>query len=186
MPAEWRERKILTRESAEEELERHALAAYESKEQQVSPKLMREIERFAMLRVIDERWRAHLYEMDQMKEGINLRAYGQKDPLLEYKSEGFRMFKEMLGMIDEQVVELIFKAQLAEPPPVRRRMPAQMTTMHQSSEGLGFLSQRSGASAPPPPPGKPQPVVIGHKVGRNDPCPCGSGKKYKKCHGALE
>jgi len=186
MPADLRERKILTRESVQEELAKCARLVYENKEQQVSPKLMREIERFAMLRVIDERWRAHLYEMDQLKEGINLRAYGQKDPLLEYKGEGFRMFKEMLGMIDEQVVEFIFKAQIAEPPPVRRRMPAQMTAIHQASEGLGFLSQRSSASASPPPPGKPQPVVIGQKVGRNDPCPCGSGKKYKKCHGAME
>ncbi len=185
MPAELRERKTITREDLQEELAKQALTAYENKEQQVSPRLMREIERFAMLRVIDERWRAHLYEMDQLKEGINLRAYGQKDPLLEYKSEGFRMFKEMLGMIDEQVVELIFKAQIAEPPPVRRRMPVQMTASHQSSEGLGFISPRSGASAPPPP-GKPQPVVAGNKVGRNDPCPCGSGKKYKKCHGALD
>ncbi|MGH7496777.1 MAG: preprotein translocase subunit SecA [bacterium] len=186
MPTELRERTAIAREDLQNELVKRAHAAYENKEQQVSPKLMREIERFAMLRVIDERWRAHLYEMDQLKEGINLRAYGQKDPLLEYKSEGFRMFKEMLGMIDEQVVELIFKAQIAEPPPVRRRMPVQMTASHQPSEGLAFLSQRSGASTPPPQPGKPQPVVVGQKVGRNDPCPCGSGKKYKKCHGALE
>jgi preprotein translocase subunit SecA len=186
MPAELRARKTIEREDLQNELAQHAQTAYEDKERQVSPKLMREIERFAMLRVIDERWRAHLYEMDQMKEGINLRAYGQKDPLLEYKSEGFRMFKEMLGMIDEQVVELIFKAQIAEPPPARRRMPVHMMASHQSSEGLGFMSQRSGASAPPPPPGKAQPVVVGQKVGRNDPCPCGSGKKYKKCHGALE
>jgi preprotein translocase subunit SecA len=144
---------------------------------------MRQIERLATLRAIDEKWREHLYEMDHLKEGINLRAYGQKDPLLEYKGEGFRMFEEMIGQMDEQVLEAIFKAQVQmEPLPMRRRMPQQMMTVHQSSAGMGF----EGPSRPqqPQPAGKRQPVVVGERIGRNDPCPCGSGKKYKKCHGA--
>jgi preprotein translocase subunit SecA len=139
----------------------------------------------ATLRAIDEKWREHLYEMDQLKEGINLRAYGQKDPLLEYKSEGFRMFEEMLGQIDEQIIETVFKTQVVEPPPVRRRMPQQMATVHQSSAGMGFQGPSLPQQAPPA--GKRQPVVVGERIGRNDPCPCGSGKsgkKYKKCHGA--
>ena len=164
---------------------------YERRERDFGEKLMRHLERIAMLRVIDERWREHLYEMDQLKEGIGLRAYGQKNPLLEYKSEGFRMFTQMLDMINEQVLELIFKAQVqTEPMMERRRMPQQMTTVHDSSEGMGFAGapQRSAmAEAAEQSRGaKRQPVVVSEKVGRNHPCPCGSGKKYKKCHGALQ
>ena len=87
-----------------------AQALYAAKEADVSEELMRELERLATLRVIDDRWRDHLYAMDQMKEGIGLRAYGQKDPLLEYKSEAFSMFTDMLSQISEEVVALIFKA----------------------------------------------------------------------------
>ncbi|NIR48051.1 preprotein translocase subunit SecA [candidate division KSB1 bacterium] len=164
---------------------------YDQREQEFGEKVMRQIERLAMLRVIDERWREHLYEMDQLKEGIGLRAYGQKNPLLEYKSEGFRMFTEMLDMINEQVIDLIFKAQVQPEPVMRRRgMPQQMTTRHDSAVGMGFegtpqqeqAMQQSQAGARR---GKRQPVVVGEKVGRNDPCPCGSGKKYKRCHGAV-
>jgi preprotein translocase subunit SecA len=191
-------------EALKEKLREAARVAYAKKEQALTGPMMRQIERFAMLRIIDERWREHLYEMDHLKEGIGLRAYGQKDPLLEYKSEGFRMFKEMLGMINEQVLELIFKAQVAmEPAPVRRRMPQPMTAMHRESIGMGF---ESSGIAPPRAPeqqragsvplhtksmeterGKRQPVVLEErdKIGRNDPCWCGSGKKYKKCHGAV-
>ena len=181
LPEGLRTRSELTAADVQETLSQQARAAYEHKETFVSPKIMRQIERLATLRAIDEKWREHLYEMDQLKEGINLRAYGQKDPLLEYKSEGFRMFEEMLGQVDEQIIETVFKTQVVEPPPVRRRMPQQLATVHQSSAGMGF----QGASAAPtaPPAGKRQPIVVDEKIGRNDPCPCGSGKKYKKCHG---
>ena len=186
IPAEFQKSVTLQAEVIKDGLLKLARQSYENKERLLTPKLMRQIERFAILRVIDDRWRAHLYEMDQMKEGIGLRAYGQKDPLLEYKGEGFRMFKEMLGMIDEQALEFIFKAQVTmEPPqPVRRRAPAALTAVHQSAEGMGYIGAGQAPSAPAPPkPGKPQPIVLEQKVGRNDPCPCGSGKKYKKCHG---
>ena len=181
LPEGLRTRSELTAADVQETLSQQARAAYEHKETFVSPKIMRQIERLATLRAIDEKWREHLYEMDQLKEGINLRAYGQKDPLLEYKSEGFRMFEEMLGQVDEQIIETVFKTQVVEPPPVRRRMPQQLATVHQSSAGMGF----QGASAAPTAPhaGKRQPIVVDEKIGRNDPCPCGSGKKYKKCHG---
>ncbi len=163
---------------------------YRRKERDFGEKVMRQIERLAMLRVIDERWREHLYEMDQLKEGIGLRAYGQKNPLLEYKSEGFRMFTEMLDMINEQVIELIFKAQI-EPEPMMRRssMPQQITTIHDSAHGMGMSQipeEKTGMqSSAQQQRGKKQPVVVGEKTGRNDPCPCGSGRKYKKCHGAM-
>ncbi|MCG3158405.1 MAG: Protein translocase subunit SecA [bacterium] len=183
IPADVRSKPGLGREDLSAALTRLAIEVFERKEAMLTPKLMRQLERFAMLRAIDEKWREHLYEMDQLKEGIGLRAYGQKDPLIEYKGEGFRMFKEMLGEIDEQVLEFVIKAQVAEPPPVRRRMPPQVTTVHHATEGMGFAS-RGGAQPQPQQAGKPQPIVVEQKIGRNDPCPCGSGKKYKKCHGA--
>ncbi|MFQ5824644.1 MAG: preprotein translocase subunit SecA [bacterium] len=163
---------------------------YQQREKEFGEKLMRQIERLAMLRVIDERWREHLYEMDQLKEGIGLRAYGQKNPLLEYKSEGFLMFTEMLDMINSQVLELIFKAQVQpEPVVTKRRFPQQMTAVHDSAVGMGFTGAPVEGAMPSdggqPQRGKRQPVVVGEKIGRNDPCPCGSGKKYKRCHGAL-
>jgi len=182
MPESLRTNAGLNAPDLQEALNKAARTAYERKETFVTPKIMRQIERLATLRAIDEKWREHLYEMDQMKEGINLRAYGQKDPLLEYKSEGFRMFEEMLGQVDEQIIETVFKTQVVEPPPIRRRMPQQMATVHQSSAGMGFQGPSQPQQAPPA--GKRQPVVVGERVGRNDPCPCGSGKKYKKCHGA--
>lgn len=163
---------------------------YRRKEQQFGDKLMRQMERLAMLKVIDDRWREHLYEMDHLKEGIGLRAYGQKDPLIEYKSEAFQMFVELMDMIKEQVVELVFKAQIqAEPVLPRRRFPRQLTAVHDSAVGLGFTAAPkesvAAGSGGAQPQGKRKPVVVEEKIGRNDPCPCGSGKKYKKCHGRV-
>ncbi len=188
LPVQFDDDPGIKAEELTEKLRATARDAYFAKEKLLTPKMMRELERFAMLRVIDERWREHLYEMDHLKEGIGLRAYGQKDPLLEYKGEGFRMFKEMLDLIDEQVIELIFKLNVAvEPTPSSRRMPRQMSAMHHSSTGMGF--QALGGALPrateAPPVGKRQPIVVEKEPGRNDPCPCGSGKKYKKCHGAV-
>jgi preprotein translocase subunit SecA len=182
MPEDLRTRPGLNAQDLQDAMSKEARTAYERKEAFVSPKIMRQIERLATLRAIDEKWREHLYEMDQLKEGINLRAYGQKDPLLEYKSEGFRMFEEMLGQVDEQIIETVFKTQVVEPPPERRRMPQQISTVHQSSVGMGFQGQPQQAPAA----GKRQPRVVDEKekIGRNEPCWCGSGKKYKKCHGA--
>ncbi len=182
----------ITQATVFEELYEAALAQYRRREQELGSTVMRHLERRAMLHVIDERWREHLYEMDQLKEGIGLRAYGQKNPLLEYKSEGFRMFTEMLDLINEQVLELAMKANIVEQDPMvaRRRMPAQMQTIHDSTDGMGYanIPQKSAmAQAAQQSRGaKKQPVVVGDKVGRNDPCPCGSGKKYKKCHGVMQ
>ena len=164
-------------------LREKAQAIYTAREAEISERTMRELERLATLRVIDDRWRDHLYAMDQMKEGIGLRAYGQKDPLLEYKSEAFSMFTDMLSQISEEVVTLIFKAQIREEPAAMRgRIPTQMRALHDSAMGMGFAGQR-GAPPPEQAAGKRQPVRVAKKVGRNDPCPCGSGKKYKKCCG---
>ena len=127
--------------------------------------------------------------MDQLKDGIGLRAYGQKDPLIEYKREGFNLFEEMLDSLNRDVLKLIFRAQVQRPDasyfaPRRRPAQAQMVASHQSSTGMGFQGQPQAPSQQQA--GKKQPVKLDQKVGRNDPCPCGSGKKYKKCHGQVE
>jgi preprotein translocase subunit SecA len=169
-------------------------AAYQRKEEILGKEMMRQLERFAALRVMDERWKEHLYEMDQIREGIGLRAYGQKDPLLEYKREGFQTFQGMLERIDQETIELIFRAQVAPAPQEPSTAPAGQRAYRPPAPGMTAAAQ--GSPRPPAPEvapdpgqvraaraGKPQPVRVGNKVGRNDPCPCGSGKKYKKCCG---
>jgi preprotein translocase subunit SecA len=174
-------------EDLAEKLRSALLEAYERKRASFGDSLMAELERFATLKTIDERWKEHLYEMDQLKEGIGLRAYGQKDPLLEYKQEGFQTFTEMLGQINQEILEITFKFQPMVEPPVmaRQRTPIEMATQHQEATGMGFAQSSGAGENTPPQAGKRQPVKVEHKVGRNDPCPCGSGKKYKHCHGAM-
>ncbi|MBL8007722.1 MAG: preprotein translocase subunit SecA [Ignavibacteria bacterium] len=159
---------------------------YERKEERYGADLMGQIERFAMLTIIDEKWKEHLREMDDLKEGINFRAYGQKDPLLEYKSDGFKLFVEMLESISTSVINFIFKftAQTQEEAKTVRT-PVQTNTSrlrayHQSSEGMGYIG---GDESGEDPNAKQTPVKVGEKIGRNDPCFCGSGKKFKNCHG---
>jgi preprotein translocase subunit SecA len=147
---------------------------YKRKEEKLGPDMMATIEKMVTLQVIDDRWKDHLREMDDLKEGIHLRAYGQKDPLIEYKTEGFRMFME-----------------LAMRGPQRPPRAEQMRTTKETSIGMGFQGSKdpvpggaqSAEQARAAQAGKPQPIQVGEKVGRNDPCPCGSGKKYKQCHG---
>ncbi len=159
-----------------------ALQIYDHKEKMLGEELMRQLERYAMLRTIDEKWKEHLYDLDQLKTGIGLRAYGQRDPLIEYKKEAFALFTEMLEGIDEETLELIFKLQVEEKERPKGREPErQMSTVHQSTVGMGYAETQPAEQVAP---GKPKPVRVGKKVGRNDPCPCGSGKKYKKCCGA--
>jgi len=173
----------LTREDLKENLFKMALQIYEYKEKMLGEELMRQLERYAMLRSIDDEWKEHLYDVDQLKTGIGLRAYGQRDPLIEYKKEAFGLFMEMLQRIDEQTLELIYKLKIEEKERPRREEPArQMKAIHQSAVGLGMSENQPAEEVAP---GKPQPVRVGKKIGRNDPCPCGSGKKYKKCCGAV-
>ncbi len=166
----------------EERLKKSTKIIYERKEKALGEELMRQLERFAVLKVIDERWKENLYEMDQIKEGINLRAYGQKDPLIEYKKESFELFQKMLSTINEESLSFIFRARFdakPEPQPQRKQQPVKY--VHDDAGGMvyeGTAEQRQAAT-----PGKKAPVRTQEKVGRNDPCPCGSGKKYKKCHG---
>ena len=142
-----------------------------------------------MLRVIDDEWKDHLYEMDMLKEGIHLRAYGQKDPLMEYKREAFYLFESLIDRINEKTLNILWKFQVQEEPESpRRRMPAQrMRTVHENAVNLGFAAAEESdiQKASRERSEKLQPVRVEQKVGRNDPCPCGSGKKYKKCCGAV-
>jgi preprotein translocase subunit SecA len=164
---------------------------YKRKEERIGSEMMANLERMVTLQVIDERWKEHLREMDDLKEGINLRAYGQKDPVLEYKTEAFGMFAQMIDMINNEQLGLVYKLFPAAPEQVQLRRspqaPRQMMMTHEESLGLGFQGNKPPSpnenAEGPPRAGKQQPIHVDQKVGRNDLCPCGSGKKYKNCHG---
>jgi preprotein translocase subunit SecA len=152
-----------------------ALAAYETKEQSLGPDertgqpILRELERMVMLSLVDTKWREHLYEMDYLQEGIGLRAYGQRDPLVEYQREAFSMFQEMKDAIQEEFVRYIYRVELVRQDEPARPRPQRVTL----SGGDGGAGGQSAAA----------PQAASDKIPRNAPCPCGSGKKYKKCHG---
>jgi len=164
-----------------------ALKIYEDKEQILGEEVMRRLERYAFLSVYDTQWKEHLYEMDQLRTGIGLRAYGQRDPVIEYKKEAFKAFEEVLAKIDEDVVGMIYKMKPASEP---TRLPrGQMVAAKQSAVGMGVRAGTpdgySGPMAEAAERGeqKQKPIHVDKTPGRNDPCPCGSGKKYKHCHG---
>ena len=179
---------------------------YEEKEKLVGPELLRRVERDIMLQIVDAQWKDHLYSLDHLKEGIGLRGYGQRDPLVEYKRESFDLFTDMKARVEEEMVRYIMwlrpvlnEQAPAAPRPVARR--ATPITMNKAEAASAFGTARAAATATMPSPGPsssrqgPVPARTGGddviktvrreepKVGRNDPCPCGSGKKYKKCHG---
>ena len=143
--------------------------SYEAKENEVGSEMMRYLERMMVLQVVDSQWKDHLLAMDHLKEGIGLRGYGQRDPLVEYKKEGFDMFAEMSERISSEIITRLFKIQ------VQRSQEAEIARTRRIN-----LNYNRGDSAPA------QPVTTGKKTGRNDPCPCGSGKKYKKCCGVND
>ena len=162
------EREDMTKEKLREILLDCAVKRYEEKEAEFGGEPFREIERILLLRVVDARWMDHIDNMDQLRRGIGLRAYAQRDPVIEYQDEGYNMYSEMLGNIREDVIKLLFSVRL-ERQPIREEESEQKLT---ATHGDGTLEKK--------------PVVKGKKVGRNDPCPCGSGKKYKKCCGMNE
>src|SRR5438552_2830544 len=205
---ELREEVELTRESLLEEFTQDALDEYAAKEEEVGPNpdteqpLMRDLERFIILQVVDTRWREHLENMDYLREGVHLRAMAQKDPLVEYTAEGHAMFEELNAAIREEVVVTLFHAQIepadaAELQEYQERQAAGdggLAYEHQSLAGAdAMMAAGAGETlATATPVGSNggsvstrQRVVSDHeKIGRNDPCWCGSGKKFKKCHGA--
>ena len=154
-----------TSEEVEEAVLKMAMAVYEAKEKLYSEATMRELERVIMLRVVDEHWMDNIDAMDDLKQGIGLRAYGQHDPVVAYKEEGYEMFQAMITAIREETVRRLFAAQLRPTQEVKRMKVAKET----STSGTADKTVKQ------------QPVKKTSKVGPNDPCPCGSGKKYKKC-----
>ncbi|MFH2036327.1 MAG: preprotein translocase subunit SecA, partial [Candidatus Zixiibacteriota bacterium] len=170
----------LTRESLYEQVKKAVMTFYERKERLYGEEIMRKLERYAVLMTIDRHWRDHMYEMDQLKTGIGLRAYGQRDPLIEYKKEAFLIFSEMIEVVDKEIVGMVFKLQVNRPEKSReeRRREAeraQMQTEHQNSVGMGFGTASQTAEASPMADasqrGKAKPIKReGEKIGRNDPC----------------
>ena len=183
----WAEK---TREQIREELWKGLLQVYDRKEGILGAEMMRTHEKFVMLQVVDQQWKDHLLAIDHLKEGIGLRGYGQRDPLIEYKKESFELFTLMKERIEDQIVQYLFKLQpvareeSAEDVNARtteRRAPVAMP----ARRGPSNVNYSYGAAASGGQDAKVETMQrSAPKVGRNDPCPCGSGKKYKKCHGA--
>ena len=168
---------------------------YAAKEEELGPELMRELERFVILQVVDQRWREHLENMDYLREGVHLRAMAQKDPLVEYTSEGHAMFAELNGQIREEVLTLLFHAQLQAEDAEELRTVQEASAVgdgglsyeHESEAGAAVIAGALGGEAGSVSTlSRPQQRKVDEheKLGRNEPCWCGSGKKYKKCHGA--
>ena len=181
----------LNRNEIREEIAKKNRDRYESKEQIVGPDLMRTHERIIMLQVVDSQWKEHLYAMDHLKEGIGLRGYGQRDPLMEYKKESFSMFEAMWDRIEEEIVRLLFLLRPVREPAFERRpvaRPARLSLNDPSVVPSAFDAPRAAGPRRESQGGADAAVTTikrtEAKVGRNSPCPCGSGKKYKKCHGA--
>ena len=156
---------------------------YQEREQAMGPERMRQLERYLLLQIIDTRWKEHLHAMDQLRSSIGLRAYGQKDPKIEYRMEAYEMFEAMTTEIREQVTDLIMKVQLVDDYSQRQRSVWEVSELTKN-EFDTFSEQRDAAVAGSQ--GEHKPFVRhDQKVGRNDPCPCGSGRKYKRCCGAT-
>jgi len=208
----------MQREALEEVLFEQLSQKYQAKEDLIGADLMRQSERWVMLKVIDDQWKDHLLSIDALKEGIGLRGYGQKDPLVEYKKESFTLFQDMMDRIEDETVRLLFFLQIAQEPGEGRRPQLPFNVDEdgfeeeedEDEEASSAAAEQQRAAAQSTiqdftrniqrkkekemeqlqmvggdgSNGASKQVVKGDKVGRNDPCPCGSGKKYKKCHGA--
>lgn len=157
--------KGLEKEEIVEKIQALVTQLYEQREQELGDEMMREFEKVVVLRAVDSKWMDHIDAMDQLRQGIHLRGYGGTDPLREYQFEGFEMFQEMIEMIQEEVATYIMKAR------VESNLQREAVAEPQATNAGGEAQAK-------------QPVRREKKVGRNDPCPCGSGKKYKQCHGA--
>ncbi|HUF88830.1 MAG TPA: preprotein translocase subunit SecA, partial [Gemmatimonadota bacterium] len=183
--------------------------AFDRRVEEWEPERAELVVRQVLLRVIDEKWRDHLYELDQLKSGIQYRAWGQRDPLIEYKKEAYEMFVEMMDDLRSSATQMLFRVQIVDPRAMsaedrrrRERMQRQQIAMHSAAPAMAGATAGGTATGTAGLPGpvsgggtepassqaaseSPDTFVReGEKIGRNDPCPCGSGKKYKKCHGA--
>jgi preprotein translocase subunit SecA len=171
-------RKLIVDKAEQESLEKEAA---------ISPEVLRHFEKSVMLQVLDNSWKEHLAAMDQLRQGIHFRGYAQKDPKQEYKRESFAMFSDLLNHIKQEVVGIMAKVQVTREEDVQaideqRQAPQEMHFEHAEAHSAFDQDQEPEAE----PESHEQPFVRNaEKVGRNDPCPCGSGKKYKQCHGKL-
>jgi preprotein translocase subunit SecA len=189
---EWQK---LGKDGVADKIYQTAAEFYKRKEEHLGSDMMGRIEKFAVLTTIDEKWREHLRDIDDLKEGINLRAYGQKDPLLEYKQEAFKLFVDMLESIGSETLSLAFKlypvvssqraeAQLPKEPKSRVRRERLVATHAEATSVYSAASaQHARGDVATEVVPKQMPIRVEKAPGRNDPCPCGSGKKYKHCHG---
>ncbi|MHB1275649.1 MAG: preprotein translocase subunit SecA, partial [Candidatus Humimicrobiaceae bacterium] len=153
-----------------EKILEQALKVHEGREKEFGEDIMRQLEKIVVLNVIDNRWRDHLLEMDYLKEGIGLRSYGQHDPLVEYKHESFHLFRDMIEEVKNDTVKLIYNARIYTGEEQERQHEKQYKNVSTSGPGDETAAKK-------------EPIINKEKIGRNDPCPCGSGKKYKKCCG---
>ena len=160
-----------------EELEKQAIEKYQAKEEEITSEKMRELERVVMLKVVDEKWMNHIDSMDELKNGIGLRAYGQQDPVVKYRTEGMDMFEEMVANIKLDVVKILMNIR-KQNGDVKRQEAAKIT-----GAALEAINSVDGGKKINTPEYSQTVVNEGPKIGRNDPCPCGSGKKYKNCCG---
>jgi preprotein translocase subunit SecA len=210
----------MNRPEVEEHIKELLGQRYQEKEDLIGPESMREAERILMLNVIDSQWKDHLLSMDHLKEGIGLRGYGQKDPLIEYKKESFTMFQDMMDRIEDETIRLLFFLQVSSAGPMGKAQPVlpfspdgddeeeeedqdqeealvaasneqrraaqtavedfTRTIQRKKEKEMAELQFVGGSGTTT----EKKQAVSDKKAGRNDPCPCGSGKKYKKCHGA--
>ena len=200
MPIEPRAFDAQTMEGVAEQAREIAVGAYRRREGEFGAEVTRELERHLYLYTLDEHWRDHLHELDHVKGGIGLRAYGQRDPLTEYKKEAFTLFETMMDEVREEFVQRFFRVQL-QPQAVQQvlesapRAPRQLVAQHAEAEAFGGAIQapagEPATEAPAPQQrsasaAQPAPVRNVPRAGRNDPCPCGSGRKYKKCHMPID
>ncbi len=187
LPLREKEHLEMGYDALEEQLLEFAQKRFQDKCERLGEDLTQQLQKFVLIQILDQQWRDHLNELILLRSGIGLRSYGQRDPLVEYKSESFHMFEALMDGMERASVNLFFRAELAAPPQVEAPPAAKMQTQHQAVsayEGSGPM--QSGQAGPPPgaPEAERRPIQReGPKVGRNDPCPCGSGKKYKHCCG---
>ncbi len=153
-------------------------AAYLAREEELGAELLRELERFIVLQVVDQHWKEHLHNMDVLRQGIGLRGYGQRNPLQEYALEGFNLFEEMKADIRFNVAKLLFRVQVQADQGLQQRERREQSVEYTTDRPQAGVGQ-GGEGGPT------RPIHVDKKVGRNDPCPCGSGKKYKHCHGRV-
>jgi preprotein translocase subunit SecA len=178
----------VNRPQLEETLSEGAKRYYEERVGQFGDENLSRLEKFLLLDTVDRQWKDHLLALDHLREGIGLRAYGQRNPLVEYKRESFALFEDMWERIEDHVVKFLYHAEPVEDMELKRR-GVSTTLSHPEARGLATSHAQQERAANTPvsaPDAKPTTVRRSQpKVGRNDPCPCGSGKKYKKCHGAV-